>query len=569
MAELTEIPLELQLKEANRRIKMHLSKGRKFQQFLSPMFLWHFPTIMENQISVDWNTISGIYNRTPTLPITLIDTEILDNWFAHPSVWNVSSNLQHVRCMLALVHYMLPTPYKGQPAIVFGASFVFIPAYQACTNLRDGLTFLKNAKEDSVVLVVTPSKPTYSPQPRKGRYLTLLPISGNLDIDQGPLHVFSTAAGLPVASKEGHGGDMPVHIKIPSCFGSSKWPKRELMWEPALQRGPLWENVHYVERNPSGELVKGTTGKPLCQELLINLTSPLGKLEYMPTDRGHPLPLTLAACHPEWDDYLDLTKTVTEMAHRLMKEDGQEVAMPPKVGTTPKEKEAAKSVVAPVNKGITWVASDLFPGDQQPGTSRDNPVHLSDATDASTSGSHPKKDDNFDNEAKLLGHFSDALQEMAASIVDLEDGYFKALHEVIVETEQALWDVSRIDAHYVSQVVMVMSSWQEAVQTAASHMEGVDTTIYLVRHEDVRKVTREYVAAVTKAREEHDTAHVVEQGAWRQALKDDDHGYPVVHLLHVTRTAAHAQCEKAVDAFLSSIQKTLQKHVPLHAHRGL
>ena len=228
MAELTEIPLELQLKEANRRIKMHLSKGRKFQQFLSPMFLWRFPAIMENQISVNWNTILGVYDRTPTLPITLIDTEILDDWFACPSVWDMSSNLQHARRVLALVRYTLPTPYKGQPAIVFGASFIFIPTYQARTNLCDGLTFLKNAKEDSVVLVATPAKPTYSPQPQKGRYLTLLPISGNPDVDRGPLHAFATA-GLPVASKEGHGGDMPVCVKMPSCFGSSKWPKRELM----------------------------------------------------------------------------------------------------------------------------------------------------------------------------------------------------------------------------------------------------------------------------------------------------------------------------------------------------
>ena len=119
-----------------------------------------------------------------------------------------------------------------------------------------------------------------------------------------------------------------------------------------------------------------------------------------------------------------------------MKEDGQEVAMPPKAGTTPKKKEAAKSVMAPVNEGIAWVASDQFPSDQRLGASRDNPVHLSDATDASASGSHPRKDDNFDDEAKLLGHFSDALHEMAASIVDLEDGYFRALHEVIVETER-------------------------------------------------------------------------------------------------------------------------------------
>ena len=167
-----------------------------------------------------------------------------------------------------------------------------------------------------------------------------------------------------MASKEGHGGDMSMHVKMPSCFGSSKWPKTELMWEPALQRGPLWKNVHYVECNLSSKLVKGSTGKPLCQELLIHLTGPLGKLEYMPTDRGHPPPLTLAACHPWWNDYLDLTETVTEMAHHLMKEDGQEVVTPPKAGTTPKMKEAVESVVAPVNEGITWVPSEQFPSDQ-------------------------------------------------------------------------------------------------------------------------------------------------------------------------------------------------------------
>ena len=133
-----------------------------------------------------------------------------------------------------------------------------------------------------------------------------------------------------------------------------------------------------------------------------------------------------------------------------------------------------------------------------------------------------------------MGHFSDALREMAASIVDLEDGYFKALHEVIVETKQALRDVFRIDAHYVSQVVTVMSTWQEAVQTTASHMEGIDTTIYLAHHEDTRRVTQEYVAAVVKAREERDAAHAVEQGVWRQALQDDDHRDPIVRLLSVT-----------------------------------
>ena len=164
--------------------------------------------------------------------------------------------------------------------------------------------------------------------------------------------------------------------------------------------------------------------------------------------------------------------------------------MPPKVGTTPKKKEAAKDLGPLTNVGISWVASNQFPGDQRPGASRDNPVHLSDATDTSTSGSRPQKDDDLDDEAKLLGHFSNALREMATSIVDLEDGYFKALHKVIVETEQALQDMSRIDAHYVSQVITVMSAWQEAVQTAASHMEGVDTTSCREGQRRVRRSSR-------------------------------------------------------------------------------
>ena len=114
-----------------------------------------------------------------------------------------------------------------------------------------------------------------------------------------------------------------------------------------------------------------------------------------------------------------------------------------------------------------------------------------------------------------------------------------------------------------------MSAWQEAVQTAASHMEDVDTTIYLAHREDMRRATQEYVAAVMKAREERDAAHTVEQGVWRQALQDYDHGDPVVRLLSITRQAARAQCEKAIDAFLSSIEKTLRKHMPPHAQGPL
>ena len=173
------------------------------------------------------------------------------------------------------------------------------------------------------------------------------------------------------------------------------------------------------------------------------------------------------------------------------------------------------------------------------------------------------------NEAAILGHFSNALSEMVESLMDLEDGYFKALWEVIIETERALWDVSRIDAHYVSQVVTMMASWQEVVQTAATPMENANLTIYLTCQEDVWRATREYVAAMIKAHEDRDAAHANEAEAQTQVIKSSDPEDPVVRLLDATCRAAHTQAERAVDAFLKKINETLHKHVPITAQGPL
>ena len=70
-----------------------------------------------------------------------------------------------------------------------------------------------------------------------------------------------------------------------------------------------------------------------------------------------------------------------------MEEDGQEVQMVPKipkVGTTPKQKEVAQIVVLPPNDDVIFAPASKFPGAQGPGSSCNNPVHLSDATEASS-----------------------------------------------------------------------------------------------------------------------------------------------------------------------------------------
>ena len=110
---------------------------------------------------------------------------------------------------------------------------------------------------------------------------------------------------------------------------------------------------------------------------------------------------------------------------------------------------------------------------------------------------------------------------------------------------------------------MVMASWQEAVQAIMSHMENTDLTIYLDHREDARRATKEYVTMVIKAQEEHNAANAKETEMQKGEIKTDDHEDLVVRLLDVTCKAEHAQAERAVDAFLNKIQKTLQKHVPV------
>ena len=134
--------------------------------------------------------------------------------------------------------------------------------------------------------------------------------------------------------------------------------------ETVLSRGPLWQNVHYVECKTNSEIMVGRDGQPLCQELEVSLCSPDGKLGYTPTGSGHPPPLTLAACHPGWDDYQDLSETLAEMSQSLLDEDRQLEGVTPKGDTLLKEKDTAQIMALPPNYNTTFVPRSEFPDSQ-------------------------------------------------------------------------------------------------------------------------------------------------------------------------------------------------------------
>ena len=240
---------------------------------------------MDDQISVDWDTITGAYDQVPLFPITLIDIKVLDYWCTHPTVWEVACNLQHSRWVLAIVCHTLPEGNKGKPAVMFGALLVYIPARQSQTNLSDALSYLKCAKGDCVVLVSMPVKLTYSPQPQGNQYFTLLPINGDSGVDRGPLSSFA-AATLQVASHEVQGKDMAIWIKLPPSFCSSKHNKYELIMEAVLSRGPLWHNTNYVEHKNNGEVLISRKANPYIRSWRSAYASPAGGLNTCPLAEG-------------------------------------------------------------------------------------------------------------------------------------------------------------------------------------------------------------------------------------------------------------------------------------------
>ena len=77
------------------------------------------------------------------------------------------------------------------------------------------------------------------------------------------------------------------------------------------------------------------------------------------------------------------------MANHLMEEDGQQVQTPPKAGTIPKQKDVTQVTVLPPSDDITLISASEFSGAQSAGSSHENPIHLSDATEVSVSGSRP------------------------------------------------------------------------------------------------------------------------------------------------------------------------------------
>ena len=221
-----ELPYEHQLDEIATRVNKYRADDIQPESYLMPTFL--LP-------GVKWNNISGLFVRSPVLPMTYVNRDVLLA-MSKQHVWDaVTPEGYHPRCSLAIVKLFPANP-------VYALTTIYVPSIPGRLRFLPALTNLHNLQMEAVALVYMPKNCMYMLEPSSGDHYTLLPLK---DISIGALSAFA-AAKLTVASKHGS-GDMGVHLKLPTHFRPQP-DSDDLITETALHRGPIWkmQSLSYV-----------------------------------------------------------------------------------------------------------------------------------------------------------------------------------------------------------------------------------------------------------------------------------------------------------------------------------
>ena len=177
-----ELPHEHQLDKIAAWVNVYRADGIAPESFLMPSFLKYFPVVMELGVltDVNWNNISGLFVRSPVLPMMYVDNDMLLA-MSKQQVWETDmSEGYHPQCSLAMVKL-----YPSAP--VYALTTVYVPAVQERMRFLPALSDLHSLQMEAVTLIYMPKNCMYMPEPSSGDHYTLLPLTRDKDICIGVL----------------------------------------------------------------------------------------------------------------------------------------------------------------------------------------------------------------------------------------------------------------------------------------------------------------------------------------------------------------------------------------------
>ena len=215
MAAPSELPFEVQRREARRRATAKAKNGFSSMKYLTPNFLTHFPVVMEckeDEECLTWNEVSGLFRRCDAIPATFIDQVPLVQEVDLGVFGSPDAEIAERR---ALALFKLVTQEEER----YTLTVVYLPSHQKRLPMKAALEAVFSTAGNAVALVGMPKdikQCAYMPEPANSEHYTLLPVSGNVDTPSGSVSDF--VATLLTKGSAHYRVENQVVVKLPGSF---------------------------------------------------------------------------------------------------------------------------------------------------------------------------------------------------------------------------------------------------------------------------------------------------------------------------------------------------------------
>ena len=257
---------EIQEEYIRRFFNYHISNNTPPTAYLTWKACQHTPEIMTNDqlIGLDWDTITGLFDRVGTVKMTHVHTpKVTGSWAARADYdpFCPSGTVLHNQALaLFLSPNMEPSIEVDHPELrdfVFSAVVVFKPASQNTCNLITGINRLLelcDKGEPLMVLISLSGTADYFPYPDEADRVdyAVVPADNLHTRSVGPASSFMFGRLI----RADIGG--LTHVVLPPAF-KKDLENTNFDWVPCPVRGQVWANTELVD----------TEGENLMHEVAV------------------------------------------------------------------------------------------------------------------------------------------------------------------------------------------------------------------------------------------------------------------------------------------------------------
>ena len=245
---------ELEEEYIRRFFTYHMSTNTPPMAYLTWKVCQHTPSLMTNELltGLDWDTITGLFDRVGTVKTTHVDMPMVTRSWAARADYDLfcpGGTILHNRALALFlspnINPLVQTDHPELKNFVFSAVVVFKPASQNTCNLVTGVTRLLDffdKRESSMALVSLSDTADYFPYPDEADRVdyAVVPADNLHTRSVGPASSFMFGRLIQADIKG------VMHVVLPPAF-EKDLDNTDFDWVPCPVRGSVWANAKLVD----------------------------------------------------------------------------------------------------------------------------------------------------------------------------------------------------------------------------------------------------------------------------------------------------------------------------------